>query len=526
MIIDGIFVHHLVNELKGQLTNKRINKIVVIDNTSFLFYLQGKKQLYLSMNPDICHIRLTESDFIASSKTSPLFTSFKKYLESSLIKDIEQIDNDRIIKISFESSDELGFKSDVYLFLEFFGRNANLFLTDKDYIIIDCLKKSFVLEDNNQRILVPKMKYSIPVDDKINPFKTNSILEINNYQGVSNLIYAEIIYQNNLSIINNILPQIIKVNNKTYFSCIDLTHLNGEKKIYPTLSETLEEYYTNKQSVSNQNTEQKLLENYLKREITKTRKKIEKQTAELEKANKNLHLQYIGNLLSANLYKVQRNDSKIIVQDFYNNNQDVLIELNPLLSPSRNLENIFNRYKKAKRSVDAITEQIETSNNELEYFITLETQLDLAKHNELKEIIEELGLIKNPPKQKKKQKPQLENYRDNHGNSIWVGKNNIQNNYLTHEYAKKDDYFFHVKGVPGSHTILRTNELTDEIIILAAQVAAYYSKSKFSSNVPVDYTKVSYVKKVPKMKGSFVTYTNYKTVFVTPDLDYIKSKTI
>ena len=156
MIIDGIFVHHLVNELKGQLTNKRINKIAVIDNTSFLFYLQGKKQLYLNMNPDICHVRMTETEFIASSKQSPLFTAFKKYLESSLIKNVEQIENDRIIKLSFESSDELGFKSDTYLFLEFFGKNANLFITDKDYIIIDCLKKSFVLEENSQRILFQK----------------------------------------------------------------------------------------------------------------------------------------------------------------------------------------------------------------------------------------------------------------------------------------------------------------------------------------------------------------------------------
>lgn len=526
MIMDGIFTHHLVKELCLELKNKRINKIAVIDNYSFLLYLQGRLELYLSLNPDICHIRINESDIVASTKVFPFSISLKKYLESSLIKDIEQIDNDRIIKLSLETSDELGFKSDVYLFLEFFGRNANLFLVNEDLEIIDCLKKSFVLEDNDQRILVPKMKYSIPADDRINPFITNEIFDTNKYQGVSNLNYTEIIYKNDLKIINtNITPQIITANNKTYFSCIDLSHLNGQKTVYPSLSKLLEEYYQNKLKLTVQNSEQKLLESYLKREIIKVKKKIEKQKQENEKAKKNLNLENIGNLLSANLYKVKKHDKEIVVENFYDDNKEITIILDPLLSPSRNLDNIFNRYKKAKRAVDATLEQIEASHKELDYLYTLENQLEIAKLNDLKDILDELGLVKTQAKPKKKQKPLLEQFKDNNGNTIWVGKNNIQNNYLTHDYAKKDDYFFHVKGVPGSHTILRTTDLTDELIILAATIAAYYSKSKYSSNVAVDYTLVRNVKKVPKMKGSFVTYTNYKTVYVLPDMDFIKKNT-
>lgn len=527
MIMDGIFVHHLVKELKGQLINKRINKISIIDNNSFLLSIQGKIQAFLTMNPDACHIRITEEDYVASSKQFPIYLSLKRYMESSIILNIEQIDNDRIIKMTLEVSDDLGFKSTVYLFLEFFGRNANLFLTDSDFIIIDCLKRSFVLEDNNDRILVPKMKYEIPKDDRINPFLTDEVLEINNYQGVSNLNYSEIVYKNSTKIINELSPSIIKVGNKTYFSAINLSHLGGETQTYDSLSKTLEVYYTNKVITNTQNHEQKILENFLKREITKVKKKIDKQSQELEKAKKNLNLERIGNLLSSNLYLVKRHTTSIVVNDFYDNNKEVKIELNPLLTPAQNLENIFNRYKKAKRAITLVGEQIEASKNELTYLYTLESQLEIAKHHELKEIIEELGLDKKQvsKKPKKVQKPILEKFEDGFGNIIWVGKNNIQNNYLTNTFARKTDYFFHVKGVPGSHTILRTNDLNDEVIALAANIAAYYSKSKNSSNVAVDYTTVSNVKKVPKMKGSFVTYTNYKTVFVTPDIDYIKSKT-
>src|SRR5690606_33579495 len=165
--------------------------------------------------------------------------------------------------------------------------------------------------------------YTYPTSDKINPFETNEILDQNNYQGISNLVYAEIIYQNSLEIIKeNIIPQIIKAKNKTYFSCINLTHLGGEVSVFPSLSELLEEYYINLKQISIQNSEQKLLENYLKREIIKVRKKIEKQKKELEKAHKNLGLEKIGNLLSANLYRVERNAKSIVVQDFYNNNEE------------------------------------------------------------------------------------------------------------------------------------------------------------------------------------------------------------
>ncbi len=526
MIMDGIFLHHLVKELKDQVEKQRINKFLGIDNYSFILLLQGKKQLYISISPDTCHLRFTNKEYVALNKLNNFFIILKKHLESSIIKEIKQIENERILEILLEARDDLGYIHNYYLILELFGRNANLFLCDKDKVIIDCFRKSYVIEANEKRIIMPKVKYEYPLDNKINPFTVDFLKENNFYQGMSKLNFTEAVYQGNLDFITGpISPQLIKANNKTYFSAFELKHLNGEVEYFDQLSSLLEKYYYELLSLNIQTNEQKLIENFLNREIIKITKKISKQEIDKQKAKENLNLEKIGNLLSANLYKVKKNQEYIVVEDFYNNNEELRIELNPLISPADNLSYIFNRYKKAKRSIDYIEEQIINSKNDFIYYETLKNQLDLAMQLDLREIIEELGIGKKTKTITKKHKPHFESFQDDLGNQIWVGKNNIQNNYLTHKFAKKSDYFFHVKDIPGSHTILRTTNLTAEIVLLAATIAAYYSKSRLSSNVAVDYTLVRYVKKIPKTKGSNVIYTNFKTIYVNPNLDFIKNNT-
>ncbi|MDD3171206.1 MAG: NFACT RNA binding domain-containing protein, partial [Bacilli bacterium] len=208
--------------------------------------------------------------------------------------------------------------------------------------------------------------------------------------------------------------------------------------------------------------------------------------------------------------------------DFYVTNEEITIELDPLLTPSKNLEHIFNKYKKAKRTIAHLEEQMEITKQDIEYYRCLLEQLNLSRSLDIKEIYEELKLKKVISKTRKSPKPNITTYQDQSGNTILVGKNNVQNNYLTHKLANKNDYFFHVQGSPGSHTILKYDMITDDGLHLAAKIAAYYSKSRFSSNVAVDYTLVKNVRKVPGTKGSFVTYTNYKTIFITPNIEEIK----
>ena len=526
MSFDGVFIHHLINEVREQITNQRINKVFLIDFQNFILNLSNRKNLLLCLNSDNSHFRFTTEDYLHSNKVNPFYITLKKYLASSVIVDIKQIANDRIVDISIDSYNELGYSQRIHLILELFGRNSNFYITDSIYQIIDCYKKNILLSENTSRVLLPKMTYTNPTTDRINPFTTKVIYNENKYLGVSNLLYAEIIYQNNLEIINKKTePQIITTSQKIYFYCFDLEHLQGEVTYFPSLSELLEYYYLNNRNLIIQSAEQKQVENYLKREIIKVQNKIQKQEQEKREAVLNLDLERIGNLLSTNLYRVSKNSSQITVLDFYNNNQEIVIPLNPLLSPAKNLDNIFSKYKKAKRTLIYVEEQIKASINELQYLETLKEQFLISKASDLKEIIEELGLNKKNNQPKKKTKPQITKYYDALGNLIMVGKNNIQNNYLTHTLANKNDYFFHVKNAPGSHTILRTKSLTEEAIILASHIAAIYSKNKYSSNVAVDYTLVKNVRKVPKTKGSFVTYTNYQTSYVTPDIDYITKHT-
>ncbi|NLD26538.1 MAG: fibronectin/fibrinogen-binding protein [Acholeplasmataceae bacterium] len=520
MSLDGVFLGRLLEELKPQIEKQRINRVHSLDKNSFVLALANHKEVLVSLNADSSRMNLITREYIPTSKLTPLAGFLKKHLEGGIITSIYQVENDRLAVLGIDSFDELGFIQPLKLVLELFGRSANLLLLNKDNIILECLNKTYVLSESN-RILVPKMPHQFPKTDKINPFQTNRLLEYNQYQGVSNLLFSEMRFQNDINIIKSPTdPVIIHSRGRYHFYCFPLQHLGGECKHYPTLSEMLEEYYLNLQHEQIRSSEQRQIENYLKKEKQKAANKLQKQELELKTAKSNLGLEKIGNILSTNLWRVPKGAEYVEFEDFYEQNQPIKIALNPLLSPSQNLEQIFHRYKKAKRAILQIEEQIEATRKEILYLETLNEQLQQAGIKELREINTEI--TKTPEKARGKQKPAISTFKIAEDAIVMVGKNNLQNNYLTHTLAKRDDYFFHVKDSQGSHTILRCTALSDELVKITAMIAAYYSKSRLSSQVPVNYTLVRNLKKVPGTKGSFVTYQNYKTVFVTPDEDLIR----
>ena len=525
MSFDGVFIHHLTDELKNILINSRIKKLISIDKNNFVFELSNYNNLLINASADAAHFRLIETDYLQSKALFPFFNSLKKHLETGLIVELYQVQNDRIIVFTIEQHDSLGYKTKTHLICEMFGRNTNLILTNEEFIVIDCLNKTYVLSENKKRIMVPKINYTFPIKDDINPFKTNLIYEQNIYQGVSKILYKEIIETGDISFIkSSTKPTLITQDNKTFFYCFDLKHIPGERTYFPNLSSLLDTYYHTIRKINIKNTEQKLLETYLKKETHKAYNKLKKQKEEYQAAILNLGLEQIGNLLSANLQNIKKNATEITVFDFYNNNNKT-INLDPFLTPAQNMELVFSKYKKAKRTINHLKEQIISTENEISYLQTIEEQITILKAHELKEVVNELDLIKKKPQLKKPYKPQITTFKTNNNSTIFVGKNNIQNNYLTHKLAARNDLFFHVRGAPGSHTILKGEIQDPDTIKLAAIIAAYYSKVRLSENIPVDYTLVKYVKRVPKTKGSFVIYNNQKTIFVTPDLDFIKDNT-
>ena len=227
-MFDGVFIHYLINEL-SQIKNIRINKVNSINDNEYFFIL-----------------RLTTQELVNTSKVTNLHTNLKKYFESSIIENISQYNNDRIIVISVNSFDDLGYKNKINLILEFFGRNANLIITDENYLIIDCLKRLFP-NDNDDRIILPKYAYKFPISEKVNPYLENEFMPFNNYEGVSSLCFEELLYHNSFNPLYQEVSPVIMKANKTFFYCFDLKYLNKKETIsFNTLSEMLEYFYNTK----------------------------------------------------------------------------------------------------------------------------------------------------------------------------------------------------------------------------------------------------------------------------------------
>lgn len=513
MAIDGVFIHYLLEEIKPQIINKRIQKLICINDYEYQFVLPYKQKLLITLNAHGAHIRLTEEQYLHSPTILSAF--LKKHLEGGLITDLYQYHNDRIIIMNITNTDDLGYHLYYNIILELTGRNSNLIITDNNYTILECLKKS-IQED---RILQPKATYEFLESNKVNPY-TIIDYQFQELEGVSKLLLEEINYVSNLKkVINQEKnPTIIESNDKVYFYVFDLKHLEGKRTHFASISEMLEEYFTNKLNEISQNNEQKRLYQFINKEISKLSQKLAKQEIELQEAKENLKLQEVANVLVANIHLVKPRQEEITVFNFYTN-ENITIKLRTDISPTENINYYFNKYKKAKRTITQLQETIQNTKADISYYETLKNQAELSNNNDLKEILMEVGIKKAPPR---KPKIQLLSFIDRNNNTIWVGKNNIQNEYLTFSVANKNDYFFHVVGYPGSHVIFR-GDLNDEAIKLAATIAATYSKAK--ATVTVHYTQVKWVKKVKGQKGSFVTYTHEKSTFAQPDLDYIKQNT-
>lgn len=521
MNIDGVFLHYLIDEVKPLIVDARINKFISISGSEFAFLLSNKYYLFVSLNSNSPHFRLTKNDLVKSNKTNPFLSALKKYGEGSKIIDINQNGNDRSAVITLNSFDELGYKTTIHFIIELYGRNSNFIITNENNEVIECFKR-LLPNDDDLRILIPKSKYEY-VKSLPNPY-TDKVEMNAQMEGVSSLILNEIIYKNDLGVINTkVNPSLIKKDNKYYFYAFPLTHLEGEVTHFDTLSSLLEYYFYSIKHDTKLNDEQTLITNHLNKMIKRTKAKLEKQKQEKLQAIDNLKYEKIGNLLSSNLHKVTKGVTSIEVNDFYNNGALVKITINPELTPAKNLNQYYQKYKKAKRSLEVIDDQINQSEKEIDYYNQILEQVEIGKSSDLAEVITELN-IKGQKTKKKVTTPNIAKYTDSDGNCIFVGKNNIQNNYLTHTLAHSNDYFFHVTSYSGSHTILRCQELTDRLIHLASMIALMYSKSREGVNVAVDYTLVKYVKKVPGTFGSFVTYTNQKTTYATVDLNEINKE--
>lgn len=542
MSIDGCFIHYLTTELNQEILNFKINKIYQPAPLEIVLQLRGKnetglivnKQLLISSKLDHPRIHLLTKKISNPEVPNNFCMLLRKYIERGVIKEIKQYQNDRLIELHINAYNELDDENTFILIFEIMGRNSNIILLNSENTIIDALRKlppSF----DNLRTIIPHAKYNYPSSTKsINPFNKEIPLLLDNLQGVSKQLLNtlnELDNSNILSFLNQeIKPVIFKTEKKLDFYAYPLSNDYEVISTHKSLSEMLEEYYNESLKTVNYNAVE--LEKTIQKELKKANIKLSNLTLDLQKAKENLKYSNIGILLQSNLYKVKKGDTKVIVLDYFNNNEELEINLNPLLDPSSNLKAIFNKAKKASIAIVEVKKQIDIVLKEIEYLNTILFQLSIADNKDLEEIKLELslnGYLKSNQKYKKKQqKIEFITYKVD-DILIYVGKNNTQNDYLTHKIASSNDYWFHTKNLPGSHVIVKIPEndpnfvMSEKLIRAAANIAAYYSTGKTSSSVPVDYTKVRYLKKVPGMKGSFVTLQNQKTIYIDPDINLIKN---
>lgn len=540
MSMDGIFIHYLVEEFNSFLTKGKINKIYQPNPLDIVIQVKkdgGTYQLLLSASLDSSRLYLTKQTFVNPATPGNFCMLLRKYIERGIITNIKQYQNDRIIMFEINTFNELGDNVNYHLILELMGRNSNVILIDENNKIIDAIRK-LPPSDTTTRYIIPKANYELPIqENKVNPFtdNTDDVL-LDNIQGLAKNIEKEIVeyYHGEIQtfLSKKVKPTIYQNGNKFDYYCFDLNSYQMVNNNFVTLSEMLDYYYNQyKKTINYSNSD---LIKQVKRLITHQKTKLNNLNDDLLKAKDNIKFKDLGILLQANLYNVKKGMSNITVTNFLGNNEELTISLNPELDPSKNLKQIFTKGKKASNALIEVQKQIDKVTSEISYLEDIQSMIEFSTATELEEIKLDLfsnseqykNKVKKLTKKNKKLEIQHFTFQDV---TIYIGKNNLQNDYLTNKLARNNDYWFHVKDSSGAHVIVSVPEnasdyqMNEETIRLAANLSAYYSKYSSSSSVPVDYTKVKYLKKIPGMKGYHVTYTNQKTIYIDPSYDLIKN---
>ncbi|MFK5882742.1 MAG: NFACT RNA binding domain-containing protein [Candidatus Izemoplasma sp.] len=550
MSFDGLYLSKIVNELQETLTSGRISKVYQLSKHDLLLQIRSrskKQEIIISSSPEYSRVHLTNLPYTKPSHP-PMFCMFlRKHIEGSIILDISQYKLDRIVIFKLSTRNELGDKSIKLLIVEVMGKHSNIILTDESYKILDVVKHVSPFDDITRTMqkgamyLFPESSKLDYKDDKavIDFFKdldnVNAFKIQQHFLGFSTLLAEEIIYQfenSNSSIVdtfnqvvNSEVNPVLFNNKRHHFYFFNLSHITADTKEFDTVNSLTDYYYYNRDEAKRVKQKSKDLELFIKNNISKIKNKIVKLNKQLLDTDKRDIFRIKGELIKANLHLMKNGDAILNCINYYTN-EAIEIILDPKLSPVKNSEKYFKKFKKFKTSIPYINKEITSAIYLLEYFELLLVQLNNASMNDIDEMRSELEdkklLKKRKRVVKKNKKPNYESFIDADGIEILVGKNNIQNEYITHKIAKRLEVWFHVKNAPGSHVLVRKEfPLSETTIRTAALLAANYSKLKNSSSVGVDYVEVKYLKKVPGKINSFVTYSTNKTIYIDPDQEFI-----
>lgn len=569
MALDGIYLYSLVDDLKKSILNSKIDKINQPEKDEIILTLRKERKnikLLISSSPRFARIHLTNSVKSNPIKAPMYLMVLRKYILGGRITKLIQKDNDRILILEIENRDELGFDSIYSLIVEIMGRHSNITLVrNRDNKVMESIKH-ITPDINSYRVLYPGVNYIYPPkSNKLNPFafnydelnsfiSENSIIfnenfYSNSFTGISKLLSSDLyyniieahssptrneIYENFKNFINNLDNNIsynIYTNKfgilKDFYS-LELKSLKNEYSLihYDDPHKLMDDFYSKKDKqdrLQNKSTDlQKLINTNLDRCNKKS--KILKETLKECKEKDILRLK--GDLLTSYIYTIKKGDSICHLLNYYNEAEEeyIDIDLDKTKTPSENIQRYYKKYNKLKISEEYAYKQLEKNNNEIDYLNSVLTNIiNVESYEEIDEIKNELietGYIKfkkSDKSNKKSKSSKPHHFISSDGIDIYVGKNNLQNDYLSLKFANKNYLWLHAKDIPGSHVIIASFEVPDKTLEEAAIIAGFYSKGKNSSKLSVDYTKVKELKKPNGSKPGMVIYHTNKTIVINPN---------
>ena len=539
LYLDGIGISFLIKEIKEKILRYKLTKIFQYDRVSFSLFF-GKNNLIFQVKDNSTIFYLKDEKDPNTDFQSKFLLSLKKHLQNSILINIRQEGFDRIVYFDFEKLNQFGDVEKYTLIIEIMGKASNIFLTSKDKILSALY---FTSIDVGNRVIMTGARYTLPfeekkisplyLEDENFPFETETFME--KIEGVGRAFalqcsqdyhtfkkylssYKPVMYE----IINHEkIQKVLTYNEFSEFNQKENITLENERKYFDTLNEGLNAYFKTTITSNVISEKKKNLLKYVDSQIKKF-KKIEKNIKVDLKKNENFEkYKNIGDILAANMHQIKYGMKKITVFDFYNN-EEVMINLDPLLSPNDNLNFYYNKYNKGKRTISALNSRFLDIQNEIRYFE--EIKMFIEKENDfigIEEIENELNLsnsgnkIKNKIKLNKPKKRELLSF-DYKGFQIFVGRNNKENEEISFSKGQPNDIWMHAKDIPGSHVlILRNNQkVPDDVLLHAATLACDYSKAKKGDKVTVDYCERKFVKKIKNSKLGNVIYTNFHSLLI------------
>ena len=568
MALDGIVVASLAKELQENFTNARLSKIAQPEKDELLLTLKGpngQKRLLLSASASLPLVYITGTNK-PSPMTAPNFCMLlRKHVANGRITSITQPDMERILVFEIEHLDDLGDLRHKKLIIELMGKHSNIIFCDENDMILDSIKH-ISAQVSSVREVLPGRTYFIPAQqDKMNPLKENgahfmehalqkpcstSKAIYTSYTGISPLAANEFCYRANvdgdapcaslteseqqkltevfLAAMSDIreghfYPNIIMHQDEPIeYAAIPLTSYASDTILpYDSISEVLENYYAQRSLYTRMRQKSADLRHVINTLLERNRKKYDLQKKQLKDTDKREKYKVYGELIHTYGYQLEEGCKGFDALNYYTN-ETIHIPLDATISPLDNAKKYFDRYAKLKRTYEALTDLIEDTQLEIDHLDSIATALDIAETEadlqQIKEEMMESGYIKHKYSKKKTQgKSRPYHYRSTDGFDIYVGKNNFQNDELTFKFAEGNDWWFHAKGMPGSHVLVKTKtgEMPDRTFEEAGRLAAFYSKGRGNEKVEIDYLQKKNVKKPNKAKPGFVVY--YTCLLYTSD---------